>query len=55
MTEDDDENPIAEIQRAIAAEDSSALLAAAGDCHYADLAELYEHLEDGERGYPYRR
>jgi magnesium transporter len=54
VTEDDDENPIAEIQRAIAAEDGSALLAAAGDCHYADLAELYEHLEDDERDFLFK-
>jgi magnesium transporter len=51
VTEDDNENPIAEIRRAIAAEDGSALLAAAEDCHYADLAELYEHLDDDERDF----
>lgn len=51
MPEDDDENPIAEIRRAIAAEDGSALLAAAEEAHYADLAELYEHLDDGERDF----
>ncbi|QTN34355.1 magnesium transporter [Akkermansiaceae bacterium] len=45
---------MAEVRRAIAAEDGSALLAAAGDCHYADLAELYEHLDDGERDFLFK-
>lgn len=54
MPEDDEENPIAEIRRAIAAEDGSALLAAASDCHYADLAELYEHLDDEERDFLFK-
>ena len=54
MPEDDDENPISEIRRAIAAEDGSALLAAAENCHYADLAELYEHLEDDERDFLFK-
>ncbi|MBC7979588.1 MAG: magnesium transporter [Armatimonadetes bacterium] len=51
LPEDDDENPIDEIKRAIAAEDGSALLAAAEDSHYADLAALYEELNDGERDF----
>ena len=51
VVEDDDENPISEVRRAIDAQDGSALLAAAENCHYADLAELYEHLEDGERDF----
>lgn len=51
VAEDDDENPISEVKRAIDAQDGSALLAAAEDCHYADLAELYEHLEDEERDF----
>ena len=51
MAEEDDDNPIAEIRRAIDAQDGSGLLAAAEDCHYADLAELYEHLDDGERDF----
>lgn len=54
MPEDDDENPISEVTRAIAAEDGSALLSAAGDCHYADLAELYEHLNDEERDFLFK-
>ena len=54
MPEDDDENPISEIRRAIAAEDGSALLAAAENCHYADLAELYEHLDDDERDFLFK-
>ena len=51
VAEDDDENPISEVRRAIDAHDGSALLAAAEDCHYADLAELYEHLDDEERDF----
>jgi magnesium transporter len=51
VAEDDDDNPIAEIRRAIDAQDGSGLLAAAEDCHYADLAELYEHLDDEERDF----
>jgi magnesium transporter len=54
VPEDDDENPISEIRRAIAANDGSALLAAAGNVHYADLADLYEHLEDDERDFLFK-
>ena len=54
MPEDDDENPISEIRRAIAVNDGSALLAAAGNVHYADLADLYEHLEDDERDFLFK-
>ncbi|MGJ8634560.1 MAG: magnesium transporter [Luteolibacter sp.] len=51
MPEDEDETPIQEIRRAIDASDGSALLYAAENVHYADLAELYEHLNDEERDY----
>lgn len=51
MLEEDEDNPISELKRAIDALDGSALLAAAEDCHYADLAELYEHLNDEERDF----
>jgi magnesium transporter len=51
VLEEDEENPISELRRAIDALDGSALLAAAEDCHYADLAELYEHLDDEERDF----
>lgn len=51
MAGDENDNLIAEIRRAIDAQDGSGLLAAAEDCHYADLAELYEHLDDGERDF----
>jgi len=54
VPEDDDENPISEIRRAIAANDGSALLAAAENVHYADLADLYEHLEDDERDFLFK-
>lgn len=54
MLEEDDKNPITEIRRAIDAQDGSALLAAAGECHYADLAELYEHLDDEERDFLFK-
>ncbi len=51
MPDIDDENLIDEIKRAIDAQDGSALLAAAEDCHYADLAALYEELDDEERDF----
>lgn len=51
MAGDENDNLIAEIRRAIDAQDGSGLLAAAEDCHYADLAELYEHLDDEERDF----
>jgi magnesium transporter len=41
--------PIDQIKRAILAEDGTALLSAAEDIHYADLAALYEDLDDEER------
>jgi magnesium transporter len=42
-------NPMSELLRALAAGDCSALLAAAEDVHYADLAHLYENLDDEKR------
>lgn len=51
MAEEDDKDPNDEIIRAIDAEDGSALLAAAEDLHYADLAHLYENLDDEERDF----
>lgn len=42
-------NAIEELLRAINASDESALLAAAEDVHYADLAALYENLDDEQR------
>ncbi len=51
MPEDDEPTTISEIRRAIEAEDGSALLAAAENVHYADLAELYEELNDTERDF----
>jgi magnesium transporter len=44
-----DDNPMAELLRALDAADCSALLAAAEDVHYADLAHLYENLDDEKR------
>lgn len=38
-----------ELRRALEASDRSALLAAAEDVHYADLAAIYENLDDEER------
>ncbi len=46
-----DITPINQIKLAIHAEDPSALLAAAEDVHYADLAELYQDLDDEERDF----
>jgi magnesium transporter len=44
-----EENPMSELLRALDAADCSALLAAAEDIHYADLANLYENLDDEKR------
>jgi magnesium transporter len=44
-----EENPMSELLRALDAADCSALLAAAEDIHYADLANLYENLADEKR------
>jgi magnesium transporter len=44
-----EENPMSELLRALNAADCSALLAAAEDIHYADLANLYENLDDEKR------
>ena len=51
MPEDDESTTISEIRRAIEAEDGSALLASAEHVHYADLADLYEELNDTERDF----
>jgi magnesium transporter len=42
-------NALREVVRALEAADASALLKAAEDVHYADLAALYEDLTDDER------
>lgn len=49
MAEELDNDPKAELIRALEASDCSALLAAAEDVHYADLAHLYENLDDEKR------
>ncbi len=49
MAEFQDEEPITELLRALDAADCSAVLAAAEDIHYADLAHLYENLDDEKR------
>ena len=54
MPEDDQPTPISEIKRAIEAEDGSGLLAAAENVHYADLAQLYEDLDDDERDFLFK-
>lgn len=51
MAEEFEEQPIDEMHRALEAGDASALLAAAEDIHYADLAHLYENLDDAERDF----
>jgi magnesium transporter len=43
--------PADDLIRAIEAGDGSGLLQAAGQLHYADLAHLYENLNDGERDF----
>lgn len=49
VPEEEAEDPKSLLLRALAAEDRTAILAAAVDVHYADLAALYEALDDGER------
>jgi magnesium transporter len=44
-------HPLDEVRRALEAGDPSALLAAAEDAHYADLAALYEDLDDSQRDF----
>jgi magnesium transporter len=44
-----DEEPMVELLRALEASDGSALLAAAENIHYADLAHLYENLDHEKR------
>jgi magnesium transporter len=44
-------DPINQLMRALEASDGSALLAAAEDIHYADLAALYENLDDEQRDF----
>lgn len=49
MAEELENNSLDELLRALEASDGSALLAAAEDVHYADLAALYENLDDEKR------
>ncbi len=49
VAEELDNDPKTELLRALEASDCSALLAAAEDVHYADLAHLYENLDDEKR------
>jgi magnesium transporter len=49
VADEPDEDRMQELQRALDAGDASALLAAAEDVHYADLAHLYENLDDEKR------
>lgn len=51
MGEEENKIPKEELIRAIDARDGSALLAAAEDVHYADLAHLYENLDDEDRDF----
>ncbi len=44
-----DQEPIVELLRALDATDAPAILAAAENIHYADLAHLYENLDDEKR------
>lgn len=43
--------PIEQLQLALDAQDGSAVLAAAGQVHYADLAQVYEHLDEEKRDF----
>lgn len=49
MPDEDNETPKSLLTRALKADDRSAINAAAGQIHYADLAALYEDLDDAER------
>lgn len=51
MGEEETKIPKEELIRAIDARDGSALLAAAEDIHYADLAHLYENFDDEDRDF----
>jgi len=51
VAENKESNPIDEIRRAIDSEDGSALLAVAETVHYADLADLYQDLDDDQRDF----
>jgi len=51
VADEHDENPMDELMRALAAADPTALLACAENVHYADLAALYENLDDDERDF----
>ncbi len=49
MPEEIDNHTLDELMRALDASDASALLAAAEEAHYADLAAVYEDLDDEKR------
>jgi len=49
VPEEIDNHTLDELMRALDASDASALLAAAEEAHYADLAAVYENLDDEKR------
>ena len=49
MPEEIDNHTLDELMRALDASDASAVLAAAEEAHYADLAAVYENLDDAKR------
>lgn len=49
MPEEIDNHTLDELMRALDASDASAVLAAAEEAHYADLASIYENLDDEKR------
>ena len=49
MPEEIDNHTLDELMRALDASDASAVLAAADEAHYADLAAVYENLDDEKR------
>ena len=49
MPEEIDNHTLDELMRALDASDASAVLAAADEAHYADLASIYENLDDEKR------
>ena len=51
VAEELDVDQVEQLRAAMEARDGSALLAAAGELHYADLAHLYENLDEEERDF----
>ncbi len=51
VADEEETNTLDDLMRAVEAADGSALLATAEEVHYADLAHLYENLDEEKRGF----